>query len=86
MNYLFFCSPDGVVPVAVKLVPRDGYRIILLTTVVSAAWGTRLRQFFRQWFDTAYPSSGGGAHKLAITGPGLYGGGFCNIPGGTHRS
>jgi Peptidase family M1 domain len=50
----------------------------------SAACGTRLRQFFRQWFDTAYPTSG--AHKPAITGPGLHGGGFYNIPGCMHRS
>jgi hypothetical protein len=29
-NYLFFCRPDGVVPLTVKLMPRDGYRFLLL--------------------------------------------------------
>jgi hypothetical protein len=38
----------------------------------SAACHTRLRHFFRQWFDTAYPA-GGGAHRPHITGPGLAG-------------
>ena len=37
--------------------------------------------FFTQWFDTAYPTSGG-ATKPSITGPGLHGGGFYN-PDGT---
>jgi aminopeptidase N len=41
----------------------------------SAACGARLGQFFRQWFDTAYPR-GGGAHRPRITGPGLAGPGF----------
>jgi hypothetical protein len=35
----------------------------------------RLTAFFRQWFDTAYPA-GGGAHRPALTGPGLAGPGF----------
>ena len=30
----------------------------------------RLRRFFSQWFDTAYPG-GGGANRPSITGPGL---------------
>jgi len=41
----------------------------------SAACGSRLGQFFRQWFDTAYPP-GGGANRPSITGPGLAGPGF----------
>jgi hypothetical protein len=41
----------------------------------SAACGSRLGQFFRQWFDTAYPP-GGGATLPGITGPGLAGPGF----------
>ena len=41
----------------------------------SVACGSRLDEFFRQWFDTAYPP-GGGAHRPAITGPGLAGAGF----------
>jgi hypothetical protein len=44
--------------------------------VNSAACGSRLGEFFRQWFDTAYPP-GGGASRPAITGPGLAGPGFC---------
>jgi len=40
-----------------------------------AACGSRLGQFFRQWFDTAYPP-GGGANRPGITGPGLAGPGF----------
>ena len=35
----------------------------------------RLSEFFRQWFDTAYPP-GGGANRPGITGPGLAGPGF----------
>jgi hypothetical protein len=35
----------------------------------------RLRLFFTQWFDTAYPA-GGGAHRPTVTGPGLAGPGF----------
>jgi hypothetical protein len=41
----------------------------------SAACGSRLDEFFRQWFDTAYPP-GGGANRPGITGPGLAGPGF----------
>ena len=41
----------------------------------SAACTSRLGQFFRQWFDTAYPK-GGGANRPHITGPGLAGPGF----------
>jgi hypothetical protein len=41
----------------------------------SAACGGRLGEFFRQWFDTAYPP-GGGANRPDITGPGLAGPGF----------
>ncbi len=41
----------------------------------SAACGSRFGEFFRQWFDTAYPP-GGGANRPAITGPGLAGPGF----------
>src|SRR5215813_5023995 len=36
---------------------------------------SRLDQFFRQWFDTAY-QPGGGARRPDITGPGLAGPGF----------
>ncbi len=38
----------------------------------SAACARRLGQFFRQWWDTAYPK-GGGANRPHITGPGLAG-------------
>jgi Peptidase family M1 domain len=41
----------------------------------------RLRQFFTQWFDTAYPP-GGGTHRPMITGPGLAGPGFYAADGG----
>ena len=41
----------------------------------STACGSRLGEFFRQWFDTAYPP-GGGANRPAVTGPGLAGPGF----------
>jgi aminopeptidase N len=41
----------------------------------SAACRFRLGQFFRQWFDTAYPA-GGGASRPHVTGPGLAGPGF----------
>jgi aminopeptidase N len=41
----------------------------------SAACSSRLDEFFRQWFDTAYPA-GGGANRPGITGPGLAGPGF----------
>ena len=39
------------------------------------ACGSRLDQFFTQWFDTAY-KRGGGANRPHITGPGLAGPGF----------
>ena len=41
---------------------------------------SKLGQFFRQWFDTGYPT--GGATKPTITGPGLAGGGFYDARGG----
>jgi len=43
--------------------------------VHSRACQHRLSQFFRQWFDTAYPA-GGKANRPMITGPGLAGPGF----------
>jgi hypothetical protein len=43
--------------------------------VHSSACQQRLSQFFKQWFDTAYPA-GGGANRPTITGPGLAGAGF----------
>ena len=46
----------------------------------SAGCQARLSQFFRQWFDTAYPQ-GGGAHRPQITGPGLAGSGFYGVSG-----
>jgi Peptidase family M1 domain len=49
--------------------------------VRGSACRTRLSQFFRQWFDTAYPA-GGGRHRPVITGPGLAGGGFYRHGGG----
>ena len=48
----------------------------------SAACHARLDEFFTEWFDTAYPSGGGGANRPRITGPGLDGPGFFN-PDGT---
>ncbi|HET6209498.1 MAG TPA: M1 family aminopeptidase [Jatrophihabitans sp.] len=39
----------------------------------------KLGQFFKQWFDTGYPS--GGAGKPTITGPGLAGAGFYDTHG-----
>jgi hypothetical protein len=51
--------------------------------VHSARCGARLGVFFHQWFDTAYPK-GGGAHRPAITGPGLAGPGFYGAAG-CHR-
>ena len=42
---------------------------------------TRLSQFFAQWFDTAYPTGGGG-NRPPITGPGLNGPDFYNAQGG----
>ena len=41
----------------------------------SQACRTELSRFFSEWFDTAYPTSGGAA-KPDITGPGLAGPGF----------
>jgi hypothetical protein len=43
----------------------------------------QLGRFFAQWFDTAYPR-GGGAHRPQITGPGLAGRGFYDVPGCRH--
>ena len=43
---------------------------------------SRLSTFFREWFDTAYPS-GGGANKPQITGPGLEGTNFYGQAGCT---
>jgi len=48
----------------------------------SAACHARLDEFFTEWFDTAYPSGGGGANQPQLTGPGLDGPGFYN-PDGT---
>lgn len=42
----------------------------------SAACQARLRTFFTEWFDTAYPESGVRGRRPQITGPGLQGGGF----------
>jgi len=39
------------------------------------ACSLRLDQFFRQWFDTGYPTTSG-ATKPTLTGPGLAGSGF----------
>jgi aminopeptidase N len=41
----------------------------------SDACRAKLGEFFRQWFDTSYPTASG-ATKPSITGPGLSGGGF----------
>lgn len=41
----------------------------------SQACGRRLHTFFRQWFDTSYPTASG-ATRPTLTGPGLHGGGF----------
>ncbi|HEY1621319.1 MAG TPA: M1 family aminopeptidase [Streptosporangiaceae bacterium] len=49
----------------------------------SAACGAQLSKFFKQWFDTAYPR-GGGKNKPQITGPGLAGPGFYDVPGCRH--
>jgi hypothetical protein len=40
----------------------------------------RLNTFFRQWFDTSYPTPSG-APRAILTGPGLHGAGFYG-PGG----
>src|SRR3954471_12524577 len=45
------------------------------------ACSAKLDEFFREWWDTAYPS-GGGVNKPRITGPGLAGGGFYDANGG----
>jgi aminopeptidase N len=42
----------------------------------------RLRRFFRQWFDTAYPA-GGGANRPTLTGPGLAGPGSAHARSGS---
>jgi aminopeptidase N len=47
----------------------------------SETCATRLHRFFRQWFDTSYPT-GNGAQRPVLTGPGLHGGGFYNRHGG----
>ncbi|HXP19540.1 MAG TPA: M1 family aminopeptidase [Streptosporangiaceae bacterium] len=49
--------------------------------VGSRACQARLKLFFTQWFDTAYPP-GGRRHRPQITGPGLAGPGFCRPGGG----
>jgi hypothetical protein len=41
----------------------------------------KLDEFFREWWDTAYPS-GGGVNRPRITGPGLAGDGFYDADGG----
>jgi hypothetical protein len=41
----------------------------------SESCGRRLETFFRQWFDTSYPTSSG-ATRPTLTGPGLHGAGF----------
>jgi hypothetical protein len=47
----------------------------------SADCSARLDEFFKQWWDTAYPP-GGGVNKPSITGPGLNGTNFYNSAGG----
>ena len=47
----------------------------------SADCATRLDEFFREWWDTAYPT-GGGRNKPSITGPGQNGTNFYNSAGG----
>ena len=49
--------------------------------VPTSACQARLRDFFTQWWDTAYPA-GGGSNRPQITGPGLTGPGFYNPHGG----
>ncbi len=46
----------------------------------SAACSARLDQFFTQWFDTAFSSSGN-PNRPQLTGPGLAGPGFYNADG-----
>jgi hypothetical protein len=48
--------------------------------VHSSGCDQRLREFFHQWFDRAYPA-GGGRHRPRITGPGLAGHGFYTTAG-----
>ena len=43
--------------------------------------GSRLGDFFTQWFDTVYPP-GGGANRPQLTGPGLDGPGFYDARAG----
>ncbi len=47
----------------------------------SAECSARLDEFFREWWDTAYPT-GGGRNKPSITGPGQNGTNFYNSAGG----
>jgi Peptidase family M1 domain len=47
----------------------------------SADCSAQLDEFFREWWDTAYPP-GGGINKPALTGPGLNGTNFYNSQGG----
>jgi hypothetical protein len=68
---------DGVITEAQL---EAGFRQWLPTR--SPACASRLDEFFRQWFDTAY-RPGGGANRPDITGPGLAGPGF--YPGGCTR-
>src|SRR5579859_5226839 len=49
--------------------------------VQTSACRARLSQFFKQWFDTAYPA-GGGQNRPQISGPGLDGPDFYNAHGG----
>jgi len=49
--------------------------------VQTTACRARLGQFFRQWWDTAYPA-GGGKNRPHITGPGLAGRNFYRPGGG----
>ena len=53
--------------------------------VPTRAAHARLRRFFTQWFDTAYPA-GGGSHRPTITGPGLAGPGFAGASPALARS
>jgi Peptidase family M1 domain len=49
--------------------------------VQTTACRARLGEFFRQWWDTAYPA-GGGKNRPRITGPGLHGSNFYRPGGG----
>jgi aminopeptidase N len=44
------------------------------------ACSQRLSTFFKQWFDTSYPTASG-ATRPTVTGPGLHGGGFYGSSG-----